>query len=135
MLLDGFVVGVEGGLEEEDGGDAAGHFLDVTDFFGGEGAAEKGLFAVGEPFFDDLIAADGVVPDFQRNVGPVGEFVEIDVAGGFAELGESYFFGEAQGSYAGFDGFEFGFGIGAFDQFASAGHGDAALAGMSPSCG
>jgi len=29
VLLDGFVVGVEGGFEEEDGGDAAGYFLRI----------------------------------------------------------------------------------------------------------
>ncbi len=29
VLLDGFVVGVESGLEEEDGGDASGHFLEL----------------------------------------------------------------------------------------------------------
>jgi hypothetical protein len=36
VLLDGFVVGVEGGFEEEDGGDATGHFLDARDFTFGE---------------------------------------------------------------------------------------------------
>jgi len=56
VLLDGFVVGVEGGFEEEDGGDAAGHLLDVADFVFGEGAAEERRFAVGEPLLDDLIS-------------------------------------------------------------------------------
>ena len=46
MLLDGFIVGVEAELKEEDGGDAAGHFLDVADFVFGKAAAEKWLFAV-----------------------------------------------------------------------------------------
>ena len=71
MLLDGFGVGVEGGFEEEDGGDTAGHFLDVTDFVFGERAAEQRLFAVGEPFLDDLVAAEGVLPNPRGNVRPV----------------------------------------------------------------
>jgi hypothetical protein len=54
MLLDGFVVGVESRLEEKDGGDAAGHFLDVADFVD-EGSPEYRLLAIGEPFLDDLI--------------------------------------------------------------------------------
>ncbi len=45
VLLDGFVVGVEGGLKEkeEDGRDAASHFLDVADFVFGKGPAQEGL--------------------------------------------------------------------------------------------
>ncbi len=43
VLLDCFVVGVEGGLKEEDGGDAAGHFLHVADFVFGKGPAQEGL--------------------------------------------------------------------------------------------
>ena len=74
-----------GGLEEEDG-DAASHFLDVADFVFSERAAEKRLFAVGEPLLDGLIAANGVVPNANRNVGPVGDFVEVNVAGFVAEF-------------------------------------------------
>jgi len=40
---------------------------------------EQGEFAVAEPFFDDLIAADVVVPDGYGNVSPVGVVIEIDV--------------------------------------------------------
>jgi len=43
VLLDCFVVGVEGGLKEEDGGDTTGHFLDVADFVSGKGPAQEGL--------------------------------------------------------------------------------------------
>jgi hypothetical protein len=57
VLLEGFVVGVAGGFKEEDGGDAAGHLLDVANFVLGERAAEERLFGIGEPFFDDLISA------------------------------------------------------------------------------
>jgi len=46
MLLDVFVVGVESEFEEEDGGDASGHFLDVADFVFGERATVEWFFAV-----------------------------------------------------------------------------------------
>ncbi len=97
MLLYGFVVGVEGGLEEEDGGDAAGHFLDVANFFFGEGATEQSLFAVRKPLLDDLVAADGVIPNAGRNVGPVGGLVEIDIAGFVTEMVEELIAGKAEG--------------------------------------
>jgi hypothetical protein len=42
VLLDGFVVGVEGGFEQEYCGNAAGHLLDVANFVLGEGAAKEG---------------------------------------------------------------------------------------------
>ena len=96
MLLDGFIVGVESRLEEEDGGDAAGHFLNVADFVFGEDAAEKGLFAIGKPLLDDLVAADGVFPDLEWNVGPVGRVVEVDVASGITQLSQGLLLREAQ---------------------------------------
>jgi hypothetical protein len=80
VLLDGFVVGIEGGFEEEDGGDAAGHFLDVTDFLDGEGAAKERLLTVREPFFDDLASADGLVLDASRKPGPIGRATELSIA-------------------------------------------------------
>ena len=36
---------------------------EVLDFFGFEGAVEDVAFAVGEPFFEDLVAAQFVGPD------------------------------------------------------------------------
>jgi hypothetical protein len=60
--LYGFVAGVQCGFEEEDGSDAAGHFLDVADFVFRERAAKQRFFAVREPFLDDLITADGAPP-------------------------------------------------------------------------
>ena len=35
---------------------------------------EEGLFAVAEPFFEDLVAADGVVPDGLGHVFPAGSW-------------------------------------------------------------
>jgi hypothetical protein len=50
----------------------------VSDFAGfvrSEGAAEEFEFGVAEPFFDDLVAADGEIPNFLGNVGPASRFV------------------------------------------------------------
>ena len=81
------------------------------------------MLAVAEPFFEDLIAADGEVPDVFGEVAPVGGVVEVDVVGGFAEEGGVRGFGLFLGA------------IGAGEEFAFAGHGDAALAGMAPTGG
>src|SRR5260370_41177039 len=43
VLLDGFVVGVEGGLKEEDGSDAAGQFRGAGDFGFGKSPGHEGL--------------------------------------------------------------------------------------------
>jgi len=45
MRLNGFVVGVEGGFKEEDGGNAARHFLDIADLVYRERATQEGRFA------------------------------------------------------------------------------------------
>ena len=55
--------------------------------FGLEGAFEDGVFAVGEPLLEDLVAAEFVAPDVGGDVAPVGAVVEVDVEGGFAEDG------------------------------------------------
>jgi len=80
------IVGVERRFEQEDRGDAAGHLLDVADLVFRQRAAQEFFFAAGKPLLDDLIAADGVFPDANRDVRPVGEVVQINVAGAVAEL-------------------------------------------------
>lgn len=87
--FDGAVVFVEGGLKKDDGGEAAGHFGDVLDLFHFHGAAEDLLLAVAEPFFDDLVSADVVVPDVGGDVFPISDVVQVDVAGVAAEVVES----------------------------------------------
>ena len=67
-------------LKQKDGPDAAGHLLHVAHFLFGQGAAQQFLLAVGQPFLDDLVAADRVFPNAQRNVRPVGDVIQIDVA-------------------------------------------------------
>ena len=66
-------------MEGEKGGEASGHLGDVADFVRREGAAKQRFFAVGEPFFDDLVAADGEVPNGLGNVAPAGGIVQVDV--------------------------------------------------------
>ena len=43
-----------------------------ADFFAGEAASEEVLFAVGAPFFDHLVSAEGVVPDRFGHVASEG---------------------------------------------------------------
>ena len=49
-----------------------------------EGAVEDFMLAVGEPFLEDLVAAELVVPDGGGDVSPVGAVVEVYVEGGVA---------------------------------------------------
>ena len=56
----GRVVGVQGGVEGEEGGEAADVFGEVERFVGGERAAEEDGFAVAEPFLEHLITAEGL---------------------------------------------------------------------------
>jgi hypothetical protein len=77
---DGLVAGVEGGAEEEDGGDAAGYLGEVTGFVFVEGAAEEGVLAVAEPLFEDLVAAEGVVPDVDGDGGPEDGLAGVGIA-------------------------------------------------------
>ena len=91
---DGAVAGVEGGAEEEDGGDAADNLGEVCGLVGAKGAVQEGRrgfrgeLAVAEPLLEDLIAAEGVIPDVDGHGGPVGVAVEMDIDAGFAEQGK-----------------------------------------------
>ena len=60
---------------------------EVLDFFGFEGTVEDVAFAVGEPFFEDLVATEFVGPDGGGDVAPEGAVVQVHVEGGFAERG------------------------------------------------
>ena len=53
-----------------------------------EGAAKDDAFAVGEPFLEDLVAAELVAPDGGGDVAPEGAGVQVDVERGLAEGGE-----------------------------------------------
>ncbi len=71
-------------MQGEDAGDAADVMGELLDFVGREGAVEEGLLAVGEPLFEDLVAAEGVGPDGFGDVFPAGGGVEVDVQKVFA---------------------------------------------------
>ena len=96
----------------------------MLDFFGAERAVEDAAFAVGEPFLEDLIAAEPVAPDGGGDVAPEGAVVEIHVEGRGTEGGE----GVGQG------GALFG-GAVAFDGAALAGHDGAAGGEVAPAGG
>ena len=81
------------------------------------------MFAVGQPFLEDLVTAQLVGPDGGGEVTPIGAGVEIDVEGGFAEGGNPI----AQGC-------AFGGCVGAFDNAALAGHDCVACPEMPPPC-
>lgn len=50
-------------MQGEDAGDAADVVGELLGFVAGEGAGEEGGLAVPEPLLEDLVAAEGVVPD------------------------------------------------------------------------
>lgn len=52
---------------------------------------EDGLLAVAEPFFEDLVAAEGGFPGFLGEVFPVGGGVEVDVEEALAEGAGGWF--------------------------------------------
>ena len=109
------------------------------------------MFAVGEPFLEDLVAAKFVVSDVGGDVLPVGAAVEVDVVGGLAEDGHCRFrvrrgvgggglrVGEGVWipAFAGMTGESIAFfgGIGAFDCLALAGHDGFAAAKVPPAGG
>ena len=76
MSFDRAVILVQGWFQQQDGGDAAGHLLHPADLVFGHRAGQQLFLAVGEPFLDDLLAADGVLPNTERNVLPVGVYRE-----------------------------------------------------------
>ena len=73
------VVGVQGCLQGNQSREPPGHLRHVTDFVGRQAAAQEGLFAVGQPLLDDLVAANGVVPHRLGYVPPARDIVKVDV--------------------------------------------------------
>ena len=60
--LDAAVVVVQGRLQEDDRGEPAGHVRQFAGLFGAERPAEQFPLAIAQPFLDDLVAADVVLP-------------------------------------------------------------------------
>ena len=97
---------------------------EVLDLLRVQRASEDAAFPVGEPFLEDLVAAELVAPDGGGDVAPEGAGVQVHVERGLAEGGE----GVAQGG-------AFVRREGAFDDAALAGHDRAARSVMAPSGG
>lgn len=96
-------------MQSEDARDAADVVSELLGFVAGEGTVEEGGLAVAEPFLEDLVADEGVVPHGLGHVFPAGGGVEVDVEVALAS--------------------------GAGGDLSGAGHGDAALAGVTPAGG
>jgi hypothetical protein len=98
------IAGIEDGAEKENGGYAADYLGEVCSFIGMKGAMKewrrrfRSELTVAEPLLEDLITAQGVIPDVDRNGGPMGVAVEVDIDAGFSEEGEGGFTGERLGS-------------------------------------
>src|ERR1039458_7216471 len=90
-LLRGAVVHVEGRREQEDCCDAPRRLGNVPGFLDGEGSVKEFLLSVTEPFLDDLVATKRVLPNAQRDVAPVGPFVQPHVARLLAQDADSAF--------------------------------------------
>ncbi len=56
------------------------------DFVCAQAAPENLALPVAEPFLDDLVAADRVLPNADRNISPVGDIVQIRVERAIAEV-------------------------------------------------
>ena len=59
----------------------------MLDFLRSERAGEDVALPVGEPFLEDLVAAEFVAPDSGGDVAPPGASVQVDVEGGLAADG------------------------------------------------
>ena len=88
VSLYALVVGVELGLHQHEGGDAAHHLGDVARLLGLEVAAEQRALAVAQPLLDDLLAADRVAPHVGRHASPVRDVVEVHIETRLAEEGD-----------------------------------------------
>src|SRR5450830_374952 len=135
IRLHPLVVLVERRLEQQDGGDAPGHLGDVARLLGLEATPEQSAIAVGEPLLHHLVAAYRVLPDAGGDAAPVGDVVQVDVVAGAAEAGGELVVGEAEVGEAFAKGGDLGPGEGALEGAAAAGHGDAALAAVTPAGG
>ena len=62
---------------------------EVLDFLRSERAGEDVVLSVGEPFLEDLVAAELVAPDGGGDVAPEGVGIEVDVEGGVAKGGQA----------------------------------------------
>ena len=73
------VVEVEMGFEEAQGGKATRHPREFLQLIPGHSTFQDIAATIGQPFPQRRIAADAVVPDPGRNIGPAGFIVQINI--------------------------------------------------------
>ena len=88
-LFNGHVVGIQGRVEQHDGGDATCHVGHLACLIGGDCSTQQPVLAIAKPLLDDLIAADSILPDASRDIAPVGSVVQVDIAGCCTQAGDS----------------------------------------------
>ncbi len=77
-------------FQQQQRGDPARDARHFAGFFDCKGAVEDVVLAIRQPLLDDLVAADGVLPDARGDVRPEGDLVEKHVKSLFAESVESF---------------------------------------------
>lgn len=65
------VILIQPRLHQDQGGKAAGDFGNVAGFLHAQVAAQQVFLAVGEPFLDDLVAADVEFPYCNGDTAPI----------------------------------------------------------------
>src|SRR6266446_6971976 len=88
-LFDDQVVGVQGRVEQHDGGDATRHVGHLACLVGGQGPPKQRVLAIAEPLLDDLIATESILPDAGWYIAPVGRVVQVDIAGRCTQAGDN----------------------------------------------
>jgi hypothetical protein len=73
------VICVQGRFDQKNCSNAAGHLLHVTYFFPRQRSLQRVFLPIREPLLNDLIPADGVFPNPDRNFRPIGDVVQINV--------------------------------------------------------
>jgi hypothetical protein len=135
---DGAVAGVELGAKQENRRDAADDLGKVCRLFGPESTVEEGRrgfrgeLAVAEPLLEDLVAAQGVIPNVHGDCGPPSIAIEINVDASFTEEGERVVHGEGLGGGESGELFALGLSPGTFGGKAATGHDGAALPFVAP---
>ena len=93
------------------------------------------IFAVAQPFLDDLVSADVIFPDVPRDVAPVGHVVQKHIERIFAQKSAGIFGGNAPRGRFGVEGLRFRRVILPLAQFSASRHDNALFAEMAPTGG
>ena len=95
----------------------------------------RGELPVAKPLLEDLIAAEGVIPNAHGHGGPIGVAVEMDIDTRLTEEGERGLKSERLGRSQRGEFFPLGFGPGTLGSEAATRHDGAALAFVAPARG